>query len=629
MPIPLAISKVENVPALRAKPSVSTLANHPVATPESLGLETANDVFFRLIESGREEALLRADSGGFWHPISTAEVYSRVRSLANVLLGWGIVKGDRVAILAENRWEWPITDFAVLAIGAVGVPIYPTQTGEQTAALLTDSGSRVAFVSTREQYEKLAAVRGRTPLERIVIMDNIAPEAGIDAVPFSSLMPGDGVGERDAEFDRRAREIGPDDLATIIYTSGTTGEPKGVMLTHGNLASNLNYSTIGIHFREGDRSISFLPLSHITARHLDLALFARGVTVAYCAGFDKLPAAMKLVEPNIFVGVPRVYEKVRQAVEGRASVSAVKKRILRWAIGVGRKHREIILSDRLPKSAMWRLAAKLVFTKVHGGFGGKTRYFLSGGAPLGMDTAGWFADAGIRILEGYGLTETSPVIALNKPGAYRIGSVGKPLPNFECRLASDGELEVRGPSVFRGYWQKPAETAKCFTADGWFMTGDIARIDEDGFLFITDRKKELLKTSGGKFVAPQPIENMLKANVLVGQAALIGDKRKFIGVLISPNFDALEIWAKGKGIEAGERAALVANPKVVAEYEGIVGRVNAGLANFETMKRCRVVADEWSLESGELTPSLKLKRRVIEARYVAEIAEFYVEDGRI
>jgi long-chain acyl-CoA synthetase len=244
-----------------------------------------------------------------------------------------------------------------------------------------------------------------------------------------------------------------------------------------------------------------------------------------------------------------------------------------------------------------------------------------------MDTAGWFADAGLRILEGYGLTETSPVIALNKPGAYRIGSVGKPLPDMECRLASDGELEVRGPSVFEGYWQKPEATAASFTSDGWFKTGDIARIDEDGFLFITDRKKELLKTSGGKFVAPQPIENKLKANLLVGNAALVGDKHKFISVLISPNFAALSSWAKEKGIDAPDRVALIANPKVVAEYRSIVERVNAGLANFETLKRFLLVPEEWSLESGELTPSLKLKRRVVEVRYAGEIAGFYGGDG--
>jgi long-chain acyl-CoA synthetase len=610
---------------------VSTVATHPAAPPVSLGLETANDVLFRLVESDREEAILCQDAHGDWQTISTREVYTRVCSLAKAFLGWGIAKGDRIAILAENRWEWAISDFASLAIGAVDVPIYPTLTADQTAELLADSGSRIAIVSTREQYEKVAASRDRTQLERIILMDDFAAESGIDAVPFASLMEANPAvaGERDGEFDGLARSIRPDDLATIIYTSGTTGEPKGVMLTHGNIASNVSFSTIGIGFRQGDRCISFLPLSHITARHLDYALFSREVTVAYCASFDKLPAAMTTIRPSIFVGVPRVYEKVRQEVERRASPSPIKKRLLRWAIGVGHRHRAEILDDKLPKSRIWRLAAKLVLVKIHDAFGGRVRFYIAGGAPLGMDTAGWYADAGIRILEGYGLTETSPVVTLNKPGTYRIGSVGKPLPSIECRLAVDGELMVRGPGVFKGYWQKPEETAKAITQDGWFFTGDVARFDDDGFLYITDRKRELIKTSGGKFIAPQPIENKLKANLLVAHAAMVGDRRKFASVLISPNFAALESWARAKGIDASDRAALVASPAVIAEYKAIVDGVNFGLANFETMKRFRVVPEEWSLDGGELTPSLKLKRRVVEVRYAAEIAAFYREDGAV
>jgi long-chain acyl-CoA synthetase len=607
---------------------VTTTAIHPAPQLESLGLETANDVLFRLAEFDRAEAMLQQDAGGFWQAISAREVYARVRALADVLRGWGIAKGDRIAILAENRWEWAVLDFAVLAIGAVDVPIYPTQTAEQTGVLLADSGSRIAFVSTREQYDKVASVRGQTHLERIVLMDSFATDSGVDAVAFSSLMPGDGAEfERDAEFDRRARDIGPEDLATIIYTSGTTGEPKGVMLSHGSIASNLNYSIAGLHFREGDRCVSFLPLSHITARALDAALFSRGVTVAHCSSFDKLPAAMKTVQPSVFVGVPRVYEKVRQAVEAGASQSPLKKRLLRWAIGVGHQHRESIVNDRLPNSAVWRLAAKLVLAKVHGAFGGKTRYFIAGGAPLGMDTAGWFADAGIRIFEGYGLTETSPVVALNYPKTHKIGTVGQKMPNVEVRFAADGELEVKGPSIFKGYWKKPKETAEAFTEDGWFKTGDIGNIDGDGYLSITDRKKELLKTSGGKLIAPQPIENKLKANSLVSNAAMVGDGHKFACVLVSPNFGALEGWAKGQGISAGDHAGLVKDERVVKLYQGIVDQVNGGLAPYESMKRMRVVPEEWSVDEGTLTPSMKLKRRMVEKKYAKEIEEFYADEA--
>jgi long-chain acyl-CoA synthetase len=404
------------------------------APAASLGLETASDIFLRLVDSHRDAAILCQQPDGSWRPISTGDVYARVHALARAFQAWGISKGDRVAILAENRWEWAVTDFATLALGIVNVPIYPTLTVDQTTELLADSGSRIAVVSTREQYAKVAAARGRTSLERIIVMDDFTAESGADAVPFSSLMPATAPeAERDAEFDAIARSVRPEDLATIIYTSGTTGEPKGVMLTHGNIASNVSVSTIGIDLREGDRCISFLPLSHITARHLDFALFTRNATVAYCASFDKLPAAMQAVRPTVLVGVPRVYEKIRQEVERRASRSALKKRLLRWAIATGHRHREVILEDHVPKSRLWRLAAKLVLVKIYGAFGGRVRFFIAGGAPLGMDTAGWYADAGIRILEGYGLTETSPVIAGTRWGAAGAWSV-----HFQGLLESIG-----------------------------------------------------------------------------------------------------------------------------------------------------------------------------------------------
>jgi long-chain acyl-CoA synthetase len=424
-----------------------------------------------------------------------------------------------------------------------------------------------------------------------------------------------------------AKRSQADDLATIIYTSGTTGEPKGVMLTHGNLASNLNVSTDPFGFDERDSCISFLPLSHVTARHVDYALMCNKATLAYCPKFDLLPAAMKALKPTIFVAVPRVYEKIRQAVEGKSSASPVKSKILSWALAGGKAHRQETLAGRTPSGLGWKLADKLVFGKIREAFGGRVQVFISGGAPLGMDTAGWFADAGIRIFEGYGLTETSPVISLNYPKAHRIGTVGKPLPNVECRFAEDGELEVRGPSIFPGYWKKEKETAEVFADGGWFRTGDIGNLDGDGFLSITDRKKELIKTSGGKLIPPQPIENKLKANSLVAQAAMVGDKHKFACVLLSPNFAALEAWAKGQGIATGDRAALVKDPKVVQLYQQIVDKVNAELPSYESMKRMSVVPDEWSIEEGELTPSMKLKRRVVEKKYAKEIAEFYADEA--
>ena len=593
-------------------------------------LTTINDVFLLVAHREDATAVLWRDTAGQWQPIPARHLYHRVRSMAHALQSWGIDKGDRVAILAENRWEWAVTDFAVLALGAIDVPLYPTLTPEQIAAQLADCGAKVIVVSSEQQLEKVLSIRARTALEKIVVMD-AGPKLP-QAIPFADLMPALSTSvpgprlERDAEFDRRVASVQPQDAATIIYTSGTTGESKGVLLTHGNIASNLNHSTTLFGWGTQDACISFLPLSHITARHLDYALFGYGATLAYCPQFDLLPAAMREVRPTIFVGVPRVYEKIRQEVLRRAGESVVRNALLHWALGCGTTQREIVQRGQTPNSPAWKLANRLAFAKIRAGFGGRVQYFISGGAPLGLDVANWFLDAGIRIFEGYGLTETSPVIALNNQHTYRIGSVGRVLPNVEAKLAADGELLVRGPSIFTGYWHKPEPTAEAFTADGWFQTGDIARIDEEGFLFITDRKKELLKTSGGKLIAPQPIEGKLKANVLVGQACVVGDRHKFAAVLISPNFIALEAWAKAKGIAAANRAALVAHADVRTEYQKILDEVNATLARFETLKRFHLVAEEWTLEGGELTPSMKLKRRVVLERYAQAIASLYADE---
>ena len=590
-----------------------------------LNFKTLNDIFFAVANSERERVMLTKDASGAWRPISSAQLYQRVRALAGALKSWGVTKGDRLAILAENRWEWAIADFAVLAIGAADVPIYTTLTAEQTAELLADSGSRVAFVSNRAQYEKVSSIRAKTALEHIVIMDE---EGTPDAVQFSSLLAGaDQSTQRDEEFDRGAYNVAPQDMATLIYTSGTTGEPKGVILSHGNLASNINESLAGFDINTSDSCISFLPLSHITARHLDYANYAKQATVAYCPSFDQLPAALMAIKPTVLVAVPRVYEKVRQEVERRSSLSPLKQRIFQWAIKTGAKHRETISKGQEPGGLSWKLANALVYKKVLGAFGGRVRYFISGGAPLGTDSAQWFGSVGIRILEGYGLTETSPVLALNTSAHYRMGSVGKPLPQVSCRIAEDGELLVKGPNVFSGYWKQPAYSPEVFEYPGWLRTGDIGYIDADGFLYITDRKKELLKTSGGKLIAPAPIENKLKSHLLVANAALVGDRHKFAAALIVPNFAAIEAWATEKGISAPTRRELLAHAEIVAQYQAIVDEVNGTLANFETIKRFHLVPDEWSIDSGELTPSMKLKRRVVQQKYADEIAAFYADEA--
>ncbi len=590
-------------------------------------ITTINDLFLRVASTGNQRAVLWQDEAGHWQPLSSDQIYQRTRALAQAFLSWGAKKGDRVALIGENRWEWAVTDFATLAIGAADVPIYPTLTGEQVAVLIRDAGCKIAVVSNRLQFDKLDAVRGLTGLERVVIMDSDAPPKG--AIAFRDLIAGaDERGtEHDPVFDALARSVEPKDLATLIYTSGTTGEPKGVMLTHGNIAANQTLAAVDFSFDSDDACISFLPLSHITARALDYVMFFSGAQLAYCSKFDGLPQAMKDIHPTVFVGVPRVYEKIRQAVEQKSSASPVKKRLIAWARKLGAKHGDMVYAGKRPASPLWKLADKLVYSKVREAFGGRVRVFVSGGAPLGIDTAKWFASVGIAVWEGYGLTETSPVIGVNSARAQRMGSIGKPLPNVELKFAEDGELLVRGPSIFAGYWQKPAANAECIDAEGWFRTGDIAHIDADGFLYITDRKKELLKTSGGKLVAPQPIENKLQINSLVALAALVGDRHKFISALLVPNFPVLEDWARQNGIDTSSRTQLITDSRVQEIYAEVVRTVNTELANFETVKRFRLVADEWSIDTGELTPSMKLKRRVILERYAGLISELYADEA--
>jgi long-chain acyl-CoA synthetase len=443
-----------------------------------------------------------------------------------------------------------------------------------------------------------------------------------DATQMRPLMREGPVG-RDAELDAIAHAVTADDLASIIYTSGTTGDPKGVQLSHGNLTSNIQHSLDGYEVHPGQISMSFLPLSHVTARHLDFAMLNRGVTLAYCPFIEQLPQALLEVRPDIFVAVPRVYEKMYAAVEQKTK-GFPSLNIYHWALSVGEAYRPEILAGRIPKSSSWKLANRLVFSKLRARLGGNAKLFVSGGAPLGKELAEWYASMGIRIHEGYGLTETSPVIAINTPHANKLGTVGRPLANVEVKIAEDGEILVRGPSVFHAYWNRPEETNNAFV-DGWFKTGDIGNLDEEGFLSVTDRKKDLLKTSGGKFIAPQPIENSLKLHTLVGTSVVLGDRRKFASVIISPHFPLLEEWAHANQITFSSREELVTHLKVKALYEGIVGEVNQSLARHETLKKVLLVPEEFTAEDGTLTPTMKIKRKAIEERYRQRISELYEE----
>jgi long-chain acyl-CoA synthetase len=584
-----------------------------------LNFGTINDVFASTTNRG-DTTVAMWKAGGEWKSISSRQMYGRVRAVAELLQSWGVKRGDRVALVSENRWEWPVVDFAVLAIGAVDVPLYQTLTPEQMGYILRDSGTKAIILSSKQQYDKLVAAGEISSLEHVAVMDEGSFGNAV-SLPETFKRAAE-LEAPDAAFDKLVKETKPEELATIVYTSGTTGDPKGVMLTHKNIADNMRYSTEGLRIVDGDISISFLPLSHALARHLDYAIYGHGGVLAYLPKFDDLVGAMKTVRPTVFVAVPRVYEKVRQGTEHKAQ--GLKGKIMTWALGQGKKHREELMEGKKPGSLLWKIADKLVFSKLREAFGGRVKVYVSGGAPLGMGSSEWFLDMGIRIFEGYGMTETSPVISRNTYEGYRIGTVGKMVPNLETRLAEDGELEVRGTAVFAGYWQKEEATKKEFTEDGWFKTGDIGKI-EDGFLSITDRKKELIKTSGGKYIAPQPIEGKLKTDALVGNAAVIGDTHKFAAVLISPDFKSLERWASQNGVTAKGPEELVKDPKVQQQYEAIVKNVNAGLEHHETIKKVGVVGEEWNIETGELTPSMKLKRRVILEKYKDKISAMYGE----
>ncbi len=591
-----------------------------------MSLATLNDIFFTAVERNLDRIMLHRERGQ-WLPVSAREFGQAVARTARALHIWGIRPSDRVSILSENRPEWPIADIACLLLGAVTVPLYTTLTAEQTAFALNDSGCRAIFLSSEQHLRKILSILPQTKIEKIIIMDPIEFTGDLARFADQCITMGritaQGPSDLGAEIESRARAASPDDLATIVYTSGTTGASKGAMLTHGNIASNIQCSLVGFNMRPELVSISFLPLCHITARHVDFAMLYHGVTLAYCPRIEDLPQVLQEVKPSLFVAVPRVYEKIYAQAKLKAAESP-KRQIFDWALKVGEKHKPEILAGKTPESLEWKLANKLVFSKIREGMGGKVETFISGGAPLGRELAEWYATGGIRIHEGYGLTETSPVIALNTPVNHRIGTVGKIMPNLEVRIAEDGEILVRGPSIFKGYWNRPEET-KAALEDGWFKTGDIGNIDADGYLSVTDRKKDLIKTSGGKFIAPQPIENSLKLNELVGVPAIIGDKRKFAAVLISPNFPALENWARENGIEFSSHAELVANPKVQSLYEGVVEAVNENLARFEKLKRVMLVADEFTADNGALTPTMKLKRRVIDDRYRKQIDELYAQ----
>jgi len=591
---------------------------------------TLNQLLFEAVERYNKPEALLARVGDRYEPISHRALLDRIRRTRFGLRALGIQRGDRVAILSENRAEWPIADFACLTSGVTDVPLYPSLPAEQLGYPLRDSGAVAIFVSTEAQAAKIAAIRGELPALKTVIVFDAGAAAAADMTLDALEKRGaaEDSAARAIEFREEALRVQPDDLATLIYTSGTTGEPKGVMLTHDNIYSNVAATRNAIPMRGDDVSLSFLPLSHILQRMADYWFLATGTTIAYVDSFDLVPIAMAQVRPSIAVSVPRLYEKMyARVLENALAGGAVKKRIFFWARGVADRWADEKLAGREPGGLLamqYRLAQRLVFSKLKARTGGRLRYFVSGGAPLAPEINKFFYAAGLVILEGYGLTETSPVIGVNTPDNFRIGTIGKPIDGVEVKIAEDGEILTRGPHVMRGYFNKPDATRDVMDPEGWFKTGDIGVI-EDGYIRITDRKKDIIVTAGGKNIAPQPIENAVKTNKYVSQAVMIGDKRKYPVMLVVPNWDNLEKWAKLKNILWTDRAQLLAMPTIQAKMDKEVRSQFEGLASFETPKKIALLEQDFSVDSGELTPTLKVKRRVVDRNYKTIIDGLYTE----
>ncbi len=591
---------------------------------------TLVDIFRSLADTPKPDLLLHKQ-GGKWIPISTAEFMDRVKSVSCALEGLGVKQGGRVALLSENRPEWSIVDFACQCYGAVLVPIFPTMVAEQVAYLMKDSGTTIAFASTSEQAAKILAAKETSPevkqaLKHVIVFDasslaGTTPYAGI-------LEAGRAAHAADpSAFEKRADARQPSDLATLIYTSGTTGEPKGAMLMQSNFVSNAVAGCSVLPFDSSAVALSFLPLSHVFERCIEYCYYYRSATIAYAESIDKLRDNLSEVNPHLFGAVPRVYEKVYGRVQETLSKSSPgKQKLFAKAIEAGKKVTALRTKKQTPGFGLALehfVYERLVYRKIRAALGSRFRFAISGGAPLAKELAEFFWAVGVEIFEGYGLTETSPVIAVACPAAWRLGTVGKILPGVECRIAPDGEILTRGPHVMKGYFGKPKETAEAIDADGWFHTGDIGRIDEDGFLMITDRKKEILVNSNGKNVAPAPIEGHFKGHPFVSLPVVIGDRRKFLSCLFVPNFEKLAAWAKENGLGSLPMDDLVKEPRVVAIFQSAVDAWNTGKPHEMLINRFAILPRDLTIESGELTPTLKVKRRIVDEHFKHLIDEMY------
>ncbi len=601
-----------------------------VANPADLPRGTLVQLLYDAGDRFHAEQAFRYKHGEDWHSISFGEFLERVRLLGLALQALGVERGDRVALLSENCPEWVLSDFAVQCIGAITVPIYPNLPPEQISFLLQDSGARAILISTPEQRDKVLQIRGEAPeLKNLIVFEGVSSENRdrltlAQAIELGRRELADGKGE---DFREQALQAEPDDVATVLYTSGTTGAPKGVMLTHQNVFSNVMACRELVETGVGDTALSMLPLSHILERMTLCVFLQSGVTVAFAESIQQVPENLMEVRPTIVVSVPRLYEKIHAKV---MSATGIRRVLVGWAANVGDRYADARLGGQKPGTGtrlQYALADRLVFAKLRARTGGRIRYFLSGAAPLNPEVAKFFYAAGMPILEGYGLTETSPVLTFNAVDEIRLGTVGRPVPGTEIRIAEDGEILARGPQVMKGYFQNAEATRDAMTEDGFLRTGDIGELDPDGYLRITDRKKELLVTAGGKNIAPAPIEQRAKTNSFVDVAVMLGDGRPFPLLLVIPDFEALEAWARSEGVSAPDRASLIRDSRVQEKMEREVLGSVADFAGYERPKKVGLIAEEFTVDSGELTPTLKVKRRVVEQKYSAALEALYASEA--
>lgn len=608
-----------------ADPAAVIASGTFVAEPETLA-----ELFLRSLSEFDLPDALNFKKDGEWQSISSRRMIERAENIALGLCSLGLRNGDRAAILAANSAEWTLADAGCQFAGVIDVPIYTTLTPDSVKYIIDDSTARLLFLQDREMYERVKdAIVGCGSLERLVLFEGSVGDPR--ALSFDDLEAAGSKLRNDSPgmCEELRSVIKPNDTATLIYTSGTTGEPKGVMLTHANLISNVADASEKYAFDGQDVSLSVLPLSHVFERTGMYVYIRYGMRVHYAESIEKAPDNLKEVRPTILIGVPRIFEKVFERARLRAAQSGrVNEMIFDWAIDVAKEYAMLLEKDEpipMALTAKHGIADKIVFSKLREFFGGRLRFCITGGAALSDEIYLIFTGAGIAIMQGYGLTETSPVISSNNPTAVRVGTVGKPIRNVKVRIASDGEIEVTGPGVMLGYYHKDEATKAAFTDDGWFRTGDIGELDADGFLKITDRKKELFKTSGGKYIAPSPIEQMLRSSRFINQAVLVGNERKFPAALIVPNFEMLESYAKLKELEIASPAEFCRNERIRDLFTRQIEAMTPSLAQFERIKKFALLEHELTVENGELTPTLKVKRRVVDEKYRDVIDDLYVD----